>query len=170
MILREMCRRVTTARVVVLAAMFATIGCDHLTKHAATALLADSADRVLFADMVRLTYARNSGAFLGFGAALPPIVRLLLFTIATGAALAALAVLVLRSPRVSSHTIGLSLIVAGGVSNWIDRLVSGSVVDFLNVGVGSWRTGIFNVADASIMMGAVLLVGLSGRRRRNGTE
>jgi signal peptidase II len=48
---------------------------------------------------------------------------------------------------------------AGGASNLIDRLIyDGYVLDFLNVGVGSVRTGIFNVADAFIMAGVILLI------------
>ncbi len=56
---------------------------------------------------------------------------------------------------------------AGGVSNWIDRLLGGSVVDFLNVGIGWMRTGVFNVADVAIMLGIALfmLAELLGRRR-----
>jgi signal peptidase II len=54
--------------------------------------------------------------------------------------------------------LGLTLFVAGGASNWIDRLIGGFVVDFLNVGVGPVRTGIFNVADVAIMAGAALML------------
>jgi signal peptidase II len=54
--------------------------------------------------------------------------------------------------------LGVSLLLAGGTSNWIDRVIRGSVVDFLNVGVGSLRTGVFNVADMAIMLGAAVLV------------
>jgi len=52
----------------------------------------------------------------------------------------------------------LCLFAAGGASNWADRLVRGSVVDFLNVGFGPVRTGIFNVADVAVMAGACLLL------------
>jgi signal peptidase II len=52
----------------------------------------------------------------------------------------------------------VALFIAGGVSNWIDRVVHGSVVDFLNVGIGPIRTGVFNVADMAIMLGAVIVV------------
>ena len=38
------------------------------------------------------------------------------------------------------------------------RLARGFVVDFLNVGVGPVRTGIFNVADVAIMAGAALML------------
>jgi len=46
----------------------------------------------------------------------------------------------------------------GGASNLIDRASRGHVVDFLNLGVGSLRTGIFNVADVAVLLGAVLIV------------
>ena len=59
---------------------------------------------------------------------------------------------------------GLVLFVAGGSSNWIDRVLHGRVVDFLNLGVGPIRTGVFNVADVAIVAGAGL-VALAALRR-----
>src|SRR4030095_6814365 len=53
--------------------------------------------------------------------------------------------------------IGAWLVIAGGASNWIDRVVRGSVVDFMNVGIGPLRTGIFNVADVAIMVGVAIV-------------
>ena len=54
---------------------------------------------------------------------------------------------------------------AGGTSNQIDRAARGSVVDFINVGVGSLRTGIFNVADLAIVFGfALVLIGFRQTR------
>ena len=46
----------------------------------------------------------------------------------------------------------------GGASNWVDRVVRGSVIDFINVGYGPLRTGIFNVADVAIMLGVGIVV------------
>jgi signal peptidase II len=54
--------------------------------------------------------------------------------------------------------IGVWLVFAGGASNWVDRVVRGSVVDFMNVGIGPLRTGIFNVADVAIMVGVAVLL------------
>jgi signal peptidase II len=62
--------------------------------------------------------------------------------------------------------LGATLFVAGGASNWIDRLANGRVVDFLNVGVGPVRTGIFNVADVALMGGGALLFAAEFRRQR----
>ncbi len=55
--------------------------------------------------------------------------------------------------------IALTLVAGGGMSNLIDRLMfHGRVTDFLNVGLGSLRTGIFNVADMTILAGALLML------------
>ena len=49
--------------------------------------------------------------------------------------------------------------IGGGFSNLIDRLLNdGAVVDFVSVGVGNLRTGIFNLADGAIMLGAGILL------------
>ena len=70
-----------------------------------------------------------------------------------------------RRPRFAGpSSVGLVLFVAGGASNWIDRVLSGSVVDFLNVGIGPLRTGVFNVADVAIMVGAGLVAFGAARR------
>jgi signal peptidase II len=57
------------------------------------------------------------------------------------------------------RVVALALVAGGGISNLIDRLLyNGRVTDFLNVGIGGVRTGIFNVADMAIMAGALLLL------------
>lgn len=53
---------------------------------------------------------------------------------------------------------GISLFVAGGASHWVDRIAHGRVVDFVTVGVGPVRTGVFNVADTAIPFGALLFI------------
>ena len=61
---------------------------------------------------------------------------------------------------------------AGGAANLINRLPDGTVVDFINVGVGPVRTGIFNVADIAITLGVGLLMierYLSGNQRPDAT-
>ena len=50
--------------------------------------------------------------------------------------------------------VGLSLIVGGGAGNLVDRLLrQGRVGDFIMVGVGTVRTGIFNCADMAVLAG-----------------
>ena len=125
----------------------ATIGCDRVTKHVAATTLVGSPGLALFGDTVRLEYAENTGAFLGLGADWHPAVRLSLFTIGNGLVLIAVIVLALRRPWSPASLVGLALLFAGGVSNLVDRAFHGRVIDFLNVGIGPVRTGIFNVAD-----------------------
>jgi signal peptidase II len=54
--------------------------------------------------------------------------------------------------------LALSCICGGGISNLLDRAaLGGYVVDFLNVGWGGFRSGIFNMADVAIALGLLLL-------------
>jgi signal peptidase II len=135
-----------------------TIGCDQGTKHIAAAVLADKPVQSFFGDIFRLIYAENTGAFLGLGANLPAAARTAMFTVGTGIILALFAILLLRLQWSFWKMTGLTLFIAGGASNWIDRVVRGSVVDFMNVGIGWMRTGIFNVADVAIMVGVACLL------------
>ena len=57
------------------------------------------------------------------------------------------------------------LVMGGGFGNLIDRIYNqGRVVDFMNLGIGSLRTGVFNVADLAVTFGAIAVVCLSFQR------
>lgn len=149
-------------RLALLALALLTIACDRMTKQAAEAALSGGARRSFLNDVVRLEYVENAGAFLSLGASLPPWARTGLFTIGAGACLLAGLALSLRQRWSPRAALGLTLVAAGGASNLIDRLARGTVTDFMNVGIGPLRTGIFNLADVAITLGAVLVV-LGGR-------
>jgi signal peptidase II len=53
---------------------------------------------------------------------------------------------------------GLALVLGGAIGNLIDRIMLGYVTDFIQVWFGSWAFPSFNVADASISVGAALLI------------
>jgi signal peptidase II len=148
----------TSLSLALLAAVVSTIGCDRLTKHVASTTLPAGQVHSYLADTVRLVYVENPGGFLSLGADLPVGWRMALFTIVSGTILIGTAVTAARWRLRGWPLLGVSLLLAGGTSNWIDRVIRGSVVDFLNVGVGSLRTGVFNVADMAIMLGAAVLV------------
>lgn len=135
----------------------AFVGCDQATKAIAREQLASSPPISLLGGAVRFQYAENPGAFLSLGAGLSPRLRFLLGVVVSGVALAALAVFILRSASLSRmQRLGLGLVVAGGLGNLVDRLANdGRVVDFVSLGIGSLRTGIFNVADMAITAGVV---------------
>ena len=144
----------------VVLALAAVIGCDRATKSLAVATLADGERRSFLADTVRLQYVENRGAFLGLGRDLGERPALLAAPRRHGALLLLAAALTLRSPsRSVVEALAWALLIGGGLSNLADRaLRQGSVVDFLNVGLGPFRTGIFNVADVGITTGTVLLL------------
>ncbi len=160
-----------TKRLLLLAIVVSIVGCDRVSKHMATEVLLDTPTQSYFFDVVRLSYTENAGSFLSLGAELPESVRFLVFTLGTGIVLGFLIVFAVRSRWQGPRLLGLAMFVAGGVSNWVDRLVVGRVVDFLNVGVGPIRTGIFNVADMAILAGVVILMFgeyWQGRKERHG--
>ena len=160
-----MIRKIST-RFALVVAVVATIGCDRVTKHVATISLAGDPGRSYLADTIRLEYAENEGGFLSLGADLPHAVRTALFNFGSGLMLLVLLGAAVRFRWRGTLLIGAGLIVAGGASNLVDRVMRGSVVDFINVGVGPLRTGIFNLADVAITLGGAVL--LLCERRRSG--
>jgi len=162
--------RVTYSRLSLLVVVIATIGCDRVTKHAATLILAGTAERSYLADTVRLTYAENTGGFLGVGAAWPPAVRTTVFVVLTGLVLIGLAGIAMRRAATPWQQLGFALFLAGGALNWFDRVGQGRVVDFLNVGIGPLRTGIFNVADVALMTGVAIFMAAEFRAMRHARE
>jgi signal peptidase II len=148
----------TSARIFALVLLLTTIGCDRVTKHLATTRLAGNSAQSYLNGTVRLEYAENPGAFLSLGENLPTWARTGLLTVGAMLGLAAVAVASFKLRRRSTAFIGSILFLAGGASNLIDRITRGTVVDFVNVGVGSLRTGIFNVADVALMVGVGLIV------------
>jgi len=151
-------------RVLLVLAIAATVSCDRATKHIAATTLAGVPSQSFLADTVRLHYVENTGGFLSLGADLPPAIRTGLFTVGTGLALFGLVAGAIAFRWTGWPLLGLTLFVAGGASNWVDRVAHGSVIDFINIGFGPIRTGIFNVADVAIMLGVSIVVVAELRR------
>jgi signal peptidase II len=153
-------------RLALLIAIVTTIGCDRVTKHVAAITLSDGPSRSFLADTFRLVYAENTGAFLGLGQDWPRPVRSAVFGVGNALLLIALVVVARRGNWSRRALLGVALFVAGGASNLVDRITYGMVIDFMNVGIGSLRTGIFNVADMAITLGAGILA-IEGYRSTN---
>jgi len=143
----------------VLLVVFTCVGCDQATKRVALECLPRAEPLRFAGDTLRLQVVENRGAFLGLGDELPEPVRELVLGWLVGACLAAFLVYLLRARGWSGTSLAAgALIVGGGLGNLVDRLVrSGYVLDFVNCGIGSLRTGIFNVADVALTLGVVLL-------------
>jgi signal peptidase II len=102
----------------------------------------------------------NEGAFLSLGSGLPRPVRTVTFIAFPLVVLGCMLVYLLRKRGIGWGTlVGFSLIVGGGAGNLIDRLLrDGRVGDFIMVGVGGLRTGIFNFADLTVLAGCIFLL------------
>ncbi len=145
-------------RIALLVLIATTVGCDRVSKHFAARELAGEPRQSFLADTVRLEYAENTGAFLSLGSDWSPAMQTAVFTIATGLVLVGMVAAAIRFRLTGPARVGLALYVAGGASNLVDRVVRGSVIDFMNVGIGWLRTGIFNVADVAILLGVAIFV------------
>lgn len=112
-------------------------------------------------DLFRLQYARNPGAFLSLFAGLPDEIRVWVLLGINSVILTTLLLFLGLKRDLTYGVVGaLSLVLSGGIGNLIDRLFreDHEVVDFMNMGIGGLRTGIFNVADLAIVGGVTLLL------------
>jgi len=134
-------------------------GCDQATKQLAIDRLAGAPAVSLAGDAVRFELAANPGGFLSLGAGLPPAARRVVFLAVVPALVVLACGLALRSGVSSARAAaGLGLVVGGGLGNWLDRVLNeGVVTDFVSLGLGGLRTGIFNVADLAVVAGVLLL-------------
>jgi signal peptidase II len=154
----------------VVATALGCVGCDQTTKLAARTLLQATEVKSLLGDTIRLQLAANSGAFLGLGDGMSTGWRQVLLSAGVGCMLLAVFwyALVARALK-PVWVLTLALMFGGGLSNLLDRLrYGGYVVDFINLGVGPLRTGIFNVADMAIMLAATLTLYAALRERGAG--
>lgn len=145
--------------------MAVVIGIDQWSKVWAVNTLMGEPSTSYLNDFFRLTFARNTGAFLSLGSGLSEDWRYWVLTILPVLVLLFLLYQTLFSKTMSQwQIIAFSAILGGGISNIYDRLMYGHVVDFMNMGIGDLRTGIFNVADMGIMAGLFMMLPLMFRR------
>lgn len=140
--------------------LISCVGCDQASKSVAHSLLSETEAWSFWGDVVRLQVAHNHGAFLGLGSSFPEVLRDGLFSLGIAGMLIALLGYILFSKSASPASIlAYALLLAGGLGNLIDRLMYGGyVVDFINIGIGPLRTGVFNVADVVVVAGALMLL------------
>jgi signal peptidase II len=158
-----------TNRVILIAiVVICCVGCDQATKSIAASHLPEMKIFSYLGDTFRLQLAYNRGAFLSLGHSLPGASRYAIFTVGICIMLlCALAFALTSKLGTFPIVLSVSLYIAGGVGNLIDRIMhDGSVVDFLNFGIGHFRTGIFNIADVAIMGGTFVLLFSTLRKRK----
>lgn len=144
--------------IVLLALSLVCIGCDQGTKYTARHYLEGRQTLSYMGDFFRLNYTENSGGFLGLGATLPKNIRQTIFITLVAIILIGFLVFVIHQKGLNALALlSSAMIIGGGLSNLIDRIINqGFVIDFMNIGIGSVRTGIFNIADVAIMVGTFI--------------
>ena len=107
--------------------------------------------------------AFNRGINWGFFNSLNPSVFFVINTI-IASVLLLLIIYTINAFKKREAVIGLSLIIAGALSNYFDRLYYGGVIDFIMLSYKNWSWPAFNIADGAIIVG-ILLFTLSEYKR-----
>jgi signal peptidase II len=122
-------------------------------------------------DWLRIDFIHNSGGLFGMLQGGAPILALV--TVAIVAVLVALEVT--SGWRSWLVTLTLALLLGGAIGNFIDRIRFGYVIDFADIGIGTWRFPyVFNVADSAVTISILLMLALwllaPWLERRDGAE
>lgn len=132
---------------------------DRVTKAWAADALSGRAPIEVIPGVLHLTYTTNSGGAFGFGQSAPWLFA--------GATILVAGIVVVVSARLShaSVAVALGLVLGGALGNLTDRVMNGPgltgrVTDFIDLRI--WP--VFNLADTSVVVGAVLLALASFRR------
>lgn len=116
--------------------------------------------------ILRVTLVKNTGAVFGLFQG-----QRIFFIAASMLACLVLIWVGLRMPPAERRQrFAIALILGGAVGNLIDRIYPGEVIDFIDMGIGSHRWYVYNIADVAVTGGVILLLlaYLTARKRENG--
>lgn len=139
--------------------MLSIVLLDQLTKGYVTSTMMLHASFVVVKGFLNITHVRNPGAAFGFLAHASPLFRSIFFILIGVLAIILIVYYIVKSGESEQRLVfALSLILGGAIGNLIDRLRFGEVVDFIDVYLSSYHWPAFNVADAAVSLGALLLI------------
>lgn len=116
-------------------------------------------EKIPLNSFINITHQRNTGAAFSFLADAGGWQRWFFIVLATGVSAFIISWMWrIRGNGPAILACGLALVLGGAIGNVIDRVIHGSVVDFIQVLIAGWPFPSFNVADSAISVGAVLLV------------
>ncbi len=145
--------------VVILFILALNIGCDQVSKSIVRNKMEIYDQYTFLHRRITLQRTENTGAFLGLGDSLSGSSRVILLNILPLIAVVFGLVFILTKTSLNRVTLfGVIMIVGGGAGNLYDRIVHGSVTDFMHIKWGIFQTGVFNVADMSIMTGVFIIL------------
>jgi signal peptidase II len=144
---------------VILFILLLNFSCDQISKTIVRKSVAEYEVIPLIDGYLSLTKVENTGAFLSAGSSLPYFIRLILLTLLPLAFLSYGLWLIIRKKDMPQILIiGWCFVIGGGLGNLYDRIIHGSVTDFLHLDLRIFQTGIFNMADVSIMTGMFIII------------
>lgn len=128
---------------------------DRISKTAIDALAPGAAPREIFGSLVRIARGENRGGLFGLLQGSAPLLAAL--------SVGVIALLILahereRTARLSLLTVAIGALAGGAIGNLVDRVAYGYVLDFIDIGIGTARFWTFNLADAAITLGILLLL------------
>lgn len=131
---------------------------DQITKAMVRSSLALFENVPVIAGFLDLVHVRNEGVAFGLFNSVDMSYKWIFTTALAALALGGIAYYAMHV-RLEERwaRLGLSMILGGALGNLIDRVYAGYVIDFVDVYYGTWHFWAFNVADASISLGAVLV-------------
>jgi signal peptidase II len=131
---------------------------DQATKLFVQAHMALYESIALIPNYLDITYTLNPGAAFSMLADAPPWVRKAFLLSMACAAIIVLAVLIVRSERISITSVAFAMVLGGAAGNLIDRAIRGRVIDFMRAHYYDLNYPVFNVADSAISIGVVLII------------
>ena len=145
--------------IIVLLIIF-NIALDQISKLWVRANVAAGSNSEIFGNYFTLHNVENEGAFLGLGSDFSPILKIVLLNVLPIVVLTLVLFHIFRDKTLDKYSlIGFCCIIGGGIANLYDRVLYGQVTDFWHIDLGGvFRTGIFNLADVSVMVGMGLLI------------
>jgi signal peptidase II len=150
--------RFTQQAMLVTISLCLTVGVDVSTKSMIRQMPPASLPQYHFCDLLRLTRWENAGTLMSLGDGLSGTARFWTFSILVGGAAVGLIGFTIIQPMRPAYVVALALIAGGALSNVIDRLShDGHVLDFIHVMIAPLDLMIFNFADFTIGLGAIIL-------------
>ena len=164
--------KISRRSILIIALIIINIAIDQISKIYVRSNVESFSETKILGDKFILTNVENAGAFLGMGSDLNPTLKTILLLILPILVLGLVLYHVFKDKTLDRFSlIGFCCIIGGGIANVYDRILYGSVTDFLHIDLGGvFKTGIFNMADFSVSTGLIMLIVASFTHRKKKTE
>lgn len=143
--------------IIIILALIILISLDLITKNWAVNHLKTSYGFDVIEDFWRFDYVENHNIAFGIGTKLPESIKQPIILSTNILALVFLLIFMRQAPKSPLLYISATVIIAGALGNLIDRLHNGYVVDFIHWYYKSFHWPVFNLADAYVTIGMILL-------------